>query len=274
MRVLRRLGTKILAACGAFFLLSSCSRGQVYEFASCEPGSKVINVMHVPRGFQSSTNRDVLIRDDQPIGWREKDPLRESWTIHNGGFWSAILYATYPDYQPLGNISWRYYNEKERLTENKNDLLFATIYFNPGRVMQGLYASEFVHDPKAIRKNWFERIREESIDGQYWAYPPHNQRTTKATGRPTYFMPKDTGMDVVIGCRDIGINEFPKNEACFIESNFVNEPNLSCMNVHYRIAVKDIPRWREFDARVKQRIKSMITQRIHGYTEPTNKAEK
>ncbi|MCA3176501.1 MAG: hypothetical protein ING36_13365 [Burkholderiales bacterium] len=243
----------------------------MYEFASCEPGSKVINVMHVPRGFQSRINEDKLIRDDQPIGWREKDPLGESWTIHNGGFSWTVLYTTYPEFDSLGSTPWRDLAKREDASKKVE---FGYIEFGYGQVTKPHFG-EFVHDPKAIRKNWFERIREESIDGQYWAYPPHNQRTTKATGRPMYFMPKDTGINVTIGCKDTGVNNFPEeNMFCDLQSQFIEDISLKCMLVGYRIQVKDIPRWREFDARVKQRIKSMITQRIHGYTEPINKVEK
>lgn len=245
-----------------------------YEFPSCEPGSKVINVMRVPFGYQSST-ANKLIRDDQPIGWIEKDPkvpqgLGDSGGFYrNGGLQSTIMYATYPEYQPLGFKSWRKYSRMEYESRDPKELLFATVEFDPGRGVDPSNSS-FIHDPNGMRKNSIERIREDSTDGQYWTYPPYDQRTSKSTGRPTYFMPKDMGFHVLIGCTDTGVNAIPKDGQCFIRSDWGDDLHLGCRSVEYRIAAKDMPNWREFDARVKQQIKSLISQRIHGHNAAAN----
>lgn len=267
----------IVMACGAAIGVAVFSPN-TYEFPSCVPGSKVINVMRVPYGYQSST-ASTLIRDDQPIGWLEKDPKDPKdpkgpgGFYRNGGLQSTIMYSTYPEYQPLGFKSWRKYSTMERESGDPNKLLFATVEFDRGRGVNPSDSS-FNHDPTGTRKNSIERIREDSIDGQYWTYPPYDQRTSKSTGRPTYFMPKDMGFHVLIGCTDIGVNAIPKDGQCFIRSDWGDDPNLGCRSVEYRVAAKDMPNWREFDARVKQQIKSFISQRTHGYNEALTRKDK
>lgn len=261
----------IVMACGAAIGVAVFSPN-TYEFPSCVPGSKVINVMRVPYGYQSST-ANTLIRDDQPIGWTEKEVNGPAVYLHNGGMDSTIMYSTYPEYQPLGFKSWRKYSRMEYESRDPNKLLFATVEFEPGRGVQP-DDSSFNHDPNGTRKNSIERIREDSIDGQYWTYPPYDQRTSKSTGRPTYFMPKEMGFHVLIRCTDIGVNAIPKDGQCFIRSDWGDDPHLGCRSVVYRIAAKDMPNWREFDARVKQQIKSLISQRTHGYNEALTRKDK
>lgn len=247
----------------------------VYEFPSCEQGSKAINVMRVPYGYQSSA-KSILIRDDQPIGWLEKDPKDPKDSLgfyRNGGLDSTIMYSTYPEYQPLGLKSWRKYSAMEYESRDPDKLLFATMWFVRGRGVD-LNDTLLNHDLNGVPKSRMQRIREDAVGGQYWAYAPHNQRISKSTGEPTYFIPKDTGLHVLITCKDVGINAIPKDGQCFIRSDFGDDPHLGCRSVVYRIAAKDMPNWREFDARVKQQIKSLISQRTHGYKEPLNRKEK
>lgn len=244
----------------------------IYEFPSCEPGSKVINVMRVPYGYQSFP-ANKLIRDDQPIGWLETDPKGSGSIFYrNGGLSSSYLYSTYPDYEPLGWKTWKDYSELERESRDPKNLLFATVEFSRSVVMHPSNDS-YIHDLNGKRTKTFQRIREDSIDGNYWVYPEPEQRAKFPYGRVPYkpnyfaeFVPKDMVFHVRIACTDTGVNTFPDQGHCFIHSDWSTDPSLSCMSVEYRIAAKDMPHWREFDKRVKQKIESLISQRKHGYS--------
>ena len=267
---LRNIAFLALAA-GGFWAYIEMTTQHIYEFQSCVPRSKLINVMRVPKAYQS-THATTLILDDQPIGWTQSRPEEVSHTIYNNGFDNPILYTTYPEYQSLGSTSWRKLGRLEYESRDTSMLLFATIELGGGQAVDPNNPT-FIHELNGARKYPIQRIREVSLDGKYWAYPHPAQRASFPYGKvegkpsePTYFMPKDTGMHVLIACTDVGINDIPRDGQCFVRSDWLNDPNLTCKHVEYRIAAKDMANWRDFDTRVKQQIHALISQRTHRYS--------
>lgn len=190
-------------AVGGLWVYVEMTSDTTYEFQSCAPGSDLIIVKRVPSGYQPR-HVTARIRDDQPIGWTEGEPNAPSRAIYNTGFDNPVLYVTYPDYQPLGKTSWRKFSRMEYDSKDSLTLLFATIEFSPGRTVD-VVNPYFIHEQNGTRKYPVQRVREDSVDGKYWVYTQPEQRAKfpysvagVKPSEPTYFMPKDMGVHVLI----------------------------------------------------------------------------
>jgi hypothetical protein len=213
--------------------VAAAAQEVVYEFPSCQRGSKDIQVLAVPSSYGVSGDRRI----------NERVPPADPGRVT---FFRTYLFATYPDFEPLATAS------AEQKNQTQQALGDAAI---PGAWV--------IHGDG----NSFYRARdtappEESPDGRYWVFPDRAFRAGRPSGDAmNHFVPKDRG-DVLIMCADRGDNSLPTSGArCIVQSLVAQPPQLACITVGYRIPPEDLTRWRELDARLQSKVKSMTRQR-------------
>jgi hypothetical protein len=227
--------------------LASCADSVTYEFWSCDRSKNEVMVLKMPKSYKPTAPAAAL---------------NTRVSIHHaetGGLNRTSFFSTYPEFDPIETAT----EEQKKVTEAA---LFNTAV-SSGTIDYGnaidFFLLSAVDDPTVKRTSEGQRFREESLDGKYWVYPDPSVRNGKGgSDLLAYFLPKDTGRNVLISCRDMKTNVFPPdNYRCEVRSLMLETPALSCMTVSYRIRAADVPQWRDFDARIKAKIKSMITVR-------------
>jgi hypothetical protein len=279
------------------FALTACSGTVTYEFPSCvnyddsgwtrkEPNKPlVLNVMEVPKGYQSNQGQNILISDKEPYHWTEEigvvnkndGVFRVDKTLRNTGFNWAVLYGTYPDYLPLGDKSWR--DTKENTASKERGELvyqFGTLEYHRNLTHRIPPMADFSDTEQERKEKHFTyRVREESKDGKFWVYPfPRNNQLPLGYSDAKewiYFVPKGEEKTTVITCKNDGNDSWRKDFHCFVNSNFNKDtPHLSCRSLTYRIHPNDIYNWRDIDVKAKKAFATLIThQRTHGYVKPS-----
>lgn len=245
-------------------MLSGCILGWEYEFVSCTKDSKKIFVMTVPWGYQSGKpGKNEKVSDAIPLGG-VFDPAT-GFNKSNSGVSSVYLYATYPEFKPLGRARWRSFLKEEGNHKKVEQIKFSSILFSKGKVPGEFLKRNMLDEKPDDYKIWFHRIKEDSEDGMYWVYPNLIDRYGPGkTSEFTYFIPKTSTGGYMIACPEWGKNALPKYGHCFIYTEFSENPELSCWNVEFRIAAKDLSRREEYEANIKNLIKGMLTSRVHG----------
>jgi hypothetical protein len=222
----------LVVATGA---LGACSKNVVYEFPSCVQGSSAVSVLTVPKDYGVSGDRRINERVPP------EDPGRVS-------FFRTYLFTTYPDFAPRATAGEE---ARARTQQALGDPEIATAWIVHGDAL-AFHLSRDAQTP-----------REESPDGRYWVYPDRFARAGKPSyDRMNHFLPKETGSNVLITCQDRGDNALPVDgPRCTVESRMLQPPQLACLTVGYRIAPRDLPRWREIDEALKNRVRGFASER-------------
>lgn len=260
------IAMKIYAAMVAILvpMLSGCILDQEYEFVSCTKDRKKIFVMTVPRGYQSGKpSKHETVSDSIPLEG-VFDPAT-GFNKSNSGVSQVFLYATYPEFKPLGGAAWRSLLKEEGDPKKIGQIKFSSILFSKGKVPGEFLKRNMLDEKPDDYKNYIHRIKEDSEDGMFWVYPNLIDRYGPGkTSQFTYFIPKTSTGGYMIACPEWGKNSLPKYGHCFIYAEFSENPELSCWNVEFRIAAKDLARREEYEANIKNLIKGMLTSRVHG----------
>ena len=215
--------------------LASGGQNVVYEFPSCVRDSGVVKVLTMPATYGD-------IGGDRRINNRFAPGEPGHVT-----FFRTYLFTTYPDFEPLASAS------EEAKARTKAALGAASI------------ASAWVIYGNGI-EFYLARDKsppEETPDGKYWVYPDRIARA----GRPSHdrmnnFLPKHTGRDVLIRCADQGENALPRGpQRCTVHALMTETPDLACVTVGFRIPAEDLADWASVERRLKQKVRSMLTER-------------
>lgn len=213
--------------------LCSCSETDGYEFPSCDQHDNAILTLSVPKSYWASG--DGLVKPQSGIGQ---------------SFVQAYLFTTYPEFDALSKAS----DEQKRRTEAAmGNAPIPSAWVSYGNGIEFYLARDRLRGTAP----------EESSDGKYWVYPDSVLRA----GKPSYdgmnnYLPKDTDRNVLIRCADRGVNSLPSTGfRCYVLSLMVETPDLSCVTVGFRIPPEDLGNWRERDAQLKRKLRSMISRR-------------
>lgn len=228
-------------------LFSGCSDVEIYEFWSCDAGTAEVVTLQIPKSY----------RPTAPSAFLNKDAPRDS--AAREGLNRTSFFSTYPEFDPIDTAT----EQERKMTEIalvSTNVISGSIDY--GNTIDGiLYGAS--HDLGAKPEKPGFRWREESLDGKYWVYPDPWLRNGKGGSDLTAkFLPKETGSSVVISCQDVGKNVLPdENARCYVSSLMNDSPALSCLTISYRLRAADVPQWRDFDARIKAKIRKMISVR-------------
>jgi hypothetical protein len=228
-------------------LFAGCSDVEIYEFWSCDAGTTEVVTLQIPRSY----------RPTAPSAFLNKDAPRDS--VAREGLNRTSFFSTYPGFDPINTATEKEKKNTETALVN-TDVISGSIDY--GNTIDGiLYGAS--HDLSVKPEKPGFRWREESLDGKYWVYPDPWLRNGKGGSDLTAkFLPKETGRSVVISCQDVGKNVLPdENARCYVSSLMNETPALSCLTISYRLRAADVPQWRDFDARIKAKIRKMISVR-------------
>ena len=233
-----------------------------YEFWNCDETKDEIVILTMPRTYRPLIRENVLVTGKTRPNFHglfEKDERAiitpPEWLEFNG----TDFYATYPDFDPIGSAT------QEQIKTTQAALVNLTVTsgsIDKGHSINGvLYGASHELGVKPDRPGF--RWREDSVDGKYWVYPdPWLRNGRGGSTMMANFLPKETGFDVLVQCRDMATNIFPPDHyRCGVYSRFVEVPSLSCITLQYRIRAGDIPRWRELDAALKAKVQAMVSYR-------------
>jgi hypothetical protein len=229
---------------GLSLSLAACADSTRLEFPSCDRPSTAIEVLTIPNSYGLDKG-DKLVDTSLPA-----DDVRRV------AFYTTHLFTTYPSFDPLATATSQ---EKADTQAALGDPRASAAWLTYGNGIEFPLFRDLrpesgqTQAPPAL----------ETPDGAYWLYPDRFARSGRPShDRMNHYYPKDRHRSVVIECLDRGDNGLPTSgPRCKVLSLFTEKPALSCLTIGFRIRPEDLPNWREFDARLKQKIESMLTER-------------